>query len=305
MNLASLALVLNAAIWGLSWMPFRWLSAHGLSVLWATAIAYAIAFLALSIARPRHLKILLSLPALWGLGLAYGLTNAAFNWAITIGEVVRVILLFYLMPLWAALFARLILKEHIGPEGAIRLAVAVLGAALVLWSPQMGFAFPSSFADWLAILGGMGFGFANVLLRKMKDIGQTERTLAMFAGSTLLPLAVILILGVGGQLASDPSAFGSVLAQTTGHMASPLSATTLAWLGLLPLACALGLANFSLQYGAARLPTQVTALLMMSEIVFASGSAVIWGGEGLDRQEILGGLLIVSAAIWATLRGAR
>jgi drug/metabolite transporter (DMT)-like permease len=34
-----------------------------------------------------------------------------FNWAVTIGDVGRVVLLFYLMPAWAALFARLVLGE--------------------------------------------------------------------------------------------------------------------------------------------------------------------------------------------------
>ena len=40
--------------------------------------------------------------------LAAGTTNATFNWAVTLGDVVRVVLLFYLMPLWAVLLARLL-----------------------------------------------------------------------------------------------------------------------------------------------------------------------------------------------------
>jgi hypothetical protein len=55
---------------------------------------------------------------LWVLVLAAGTTNATFNWAVTIGDVVRVVLLFYLMPLWAVLLARLLLKERLTRAGA-------------------------------------------------------------------------------------------------------------------------------------------------------------------------------------------
>ncbi|MFM1788385.1 MAG: hypothetical protein RLZZ166_852, partial [Pseudomonadota bacterium] len=40
MSLAHLALVFNAFIWGVSWLPYKWLESQGLSILWATALAY-------------------------------------------------------------------------------------------------------------------------------------------------------------------------------------------------------------------------------------------------------------------------
>ena len=48
---------------------------------------------------------LLAAAALPLLLVAAGITNATFNWAIVVGDVVRVVLLFYLMPLCSAFWA--------------------------------------------------------------------------------------------------------------------------------------------------------------------------------------------------------
>ena len=103
-----LALVVNAFNWGVSWWPFRYLQAHGLHPLWATTIIYVLSAAVIVLWRPASLRQLARSPALWLIFLASGTTNATFNWGVSIGDVVRVVLLFYLMPLWALLLARVI-----------------------------------------------------------------------------------------------------------------------------------------------------------------------------------------------------
>ena len=115
--LAALALVFNALVWGTSWWPFRWLQAAGLHPLWATALIYTLASTVIVAVRPRALGQVLRTPALWVLVAAAGTTNAAFNWGVVIGDVVRVVLLFYLMPLWTVLLARLLLGERFTAGG--------------------------------------------------------------------------------------------------------------------------------------------------------------------------------------------
>jgi EamA domain-containing membrane protein RarD len=67
--------------------------------------------------------------------LASGTTNACFNWGVTIGDVVRVVLLFYLMPLWAVLLARLLLGERMTSAALRRVRVAL---ALGRWCAVAG-----------------------------------------------------------------------------------------------------------------------------------------------------------------------
>ena len=71
----------------------------------------------------------------------------------------------------------------------------------------------------------------------------------------------------------------------------------LPWLALAALmSLVLLAANFALQYGAARLSAHSTALIMLSEVVFASVSSVAFGAAQPDVRTLVGGALILLAA---------
>jgi drug/metabolite transporter (DMT)-like permease len=280
--LAAAALTFNAFTWGVSWWPFRQLEAQGLHALWATALIYGAAVLMLTLVRPAAWRELLRTPALWVLVLASGTTNASFNWAVTIGDVVRVVLLFYLMPLWAVLLARLLLGERLTPRAGLRVGMALAGAAIVLWPADGGgWPLPRSMAEWLAVLGGFSFALNNVMLRREAHRSESARALAMFSGGTL----------VAGVLATVLVAQGTVPA---------LPAPAWGWgLGAAALAGWFLAANLALQYGAARLPANATAVVMVSEVFFAAVSAVALGAGVLDARLLAGGSLIVVASLLA------
>ncbi len=60
----------------------------------------------------------------------------AFNWAVTVGDVVRVVLLFYLMPAWLVLLAWRVLGERPTPHGRGAAGAGLWGVALVLVPPD-------------------------------------------------------------------------------------------------------------------------------------------------------------------------
>jgi len=279
-----LALVANAGTWGLSWWPFRWLQEQGLHALWATAFIYALAVAALVLARPAAVVQLLRTPSLWWLVLAAGTTNATFNWAVTIGDVVRVVLLFYLMPLWAVLLARFILGERLTALAALRVAMALAGAMTVLWPEGGGWPLPRSAADWLGLAGGFSFALNNVMLRREAHRPEAARALAMFGGGVLVSGALALGLTGAGTL-SPPAAFA-------WHWAGPALLLALVFL----------LGNLALQYGAAKLPANATAVVMLSEVLFASVSAVLLGAGVLTPALVLGGALILGASLLVAWR---
>jgi drug/metabolite transporter (DMT)-like permease len=274
-----LALVFNAFTWGVSWWPFRQLEARGLHPLWSTALIYLLAVLFISVWRPTSWSQLLRAPTLWLLVLASGTTNATFNWGVTIGDVVRVVLLFYTMPLWAVLLARLLLGERLSALAAARVLLALVGAAIVLWPPGGGVPLPGSLAEALGLLGGFAFALNNVMLRREAQQPELARALAMFLGGALVAGALALALSVQGLVSGPPA------------LAWPWVAGALA-MGVLFL-----LSNLTLQYGAARLSANVTAVVMVTEVLFASVSAVALGAGQLSLPLLVGGALIVSAAL--------
>jgi drug/metabolite transporter (DMT)-like permease len=62
--------------------------------------------------------------------------------------------------------------------------------------------------------------------------------------------------------------------------------------------------NLSLQYGAARLPANTTAVVMLSEVVFASASAVALGAGTFGLREAVGAAMIVGGALLASVQKA-
>jgi drug/metabolite transporter (DMT)-like permease len=276
---AMLALTFNAFVWGVCWWPFRAMQAQGLHPLWCTALVYGLALAVIALRWPGALGRLLRTPSLWGLVIAAGTTNAAFNWAVSIGDVVRVVLLFYLMPLWAVLLARWLLHERLTPLALLRVALALAGAAIVLKPEGGGWPVPAGLADALGVLGGFSFALNNVLLRRESHRPAEARAIAMFSGGMAVAATLALALWAAGMLPAPPA---------------PRAGWALPVLGL---ALAFLAANMALQYGAARLRASVTAVVMLTEVVFATGSAVLLGGQALDGAVVLGGALILAAAV--------
>jgi drug/metabolite transporter (DMT)-like permease len=124
------------------------------------------------------------------------------------------------------------------------------------------------------------------MLRREAHRPEEARALAMFTGG----------VGVAGVLALSLSAGGAI-----GGLPAPATG----WLvGVAAMALVFLIGNLALQYGAARLPANVTSVVMLTEILFASLSALALGGGRLDAQLLTGGSLILLAALLSTLSGA-
>jgi drug/metabolite transporter (DMT)-like permease len=207
--------------------------------------------------------------------------------AVSTGDVVRVILLFYLMPAWTVLLAWRFLGERPSTAGLLRLLLAFTGMALVI-VPQ-GANIDSLTADiglpeCLAVLAGFSFAATNVVLRRSLHTPSMPRVLAMFVGC----------LGVG--------ALAAVTGFSTGFL-PPVPAPDAIWVScVLVMAVLVALGSWALQFGAARVPTATTSLIMLSEVVFASGSAWLLGATSLTPRMLLGGVLIIGGALLAVLK---
>jgi drug/metabolite transporter (DMT)-like permease len=218
---------------------------------------------------------------------ASGLTNVGFNWAVTTGDVVRVVLLFYLMPTWSLLLAWWLLGERPTRGALTRLGLALMGVVLVLKTPESPWPLPQDLSDLLAILGGFCFALTNIWLLRLQHTSESSRMIAMFSGGALMAVACAVLATLAGVAAWVPHA--SVTEQML---------TWSPW--VLGLSAAFLVSNFALQYGAARLSAHTTAMVMMSEVVFASVSSVALGASTLTWRVGLGGGMIVLAALLAS-----
>ena len=131
------------------------------------------------------------------------MTNVGFNWAVTVGDVVRVVLLFYLMPAWTVVLAWPMLGEKPTPLSLLRLALALAGVAIVL-KTGMVLAGARGHRGLAGAGGRLQFSLTNILLRKLQSRDAASRMLAMFAGGAVVAMSAAAAGHGVGLVAAPP-----------------------------------------------------------------------------------------------------
>lgn len=290
------ALIAGASIWGVIWYPLRKLAALGVSGPLAAAliglVACCFALLAFRRALRESWQIISTQPAPQGssywllplLAVAAGMSTVSIIWGMIHGEVMRVLLLFYLSPVWTAFFAHWLLNERITLADTMATLCALTGAALIVWSPELGFPVPSELAEWAGLFAGVGFALQNVLALKISRTLPVQspqvRTTIVFAGDVLIGFLICAFEWISGTFKQVP-------------LAHPSQAFVL----LMGLGILLAANSLLIQYGLARMPANRAALLMLFEIVITAISAWLLADETLGWREISGGGAIVAASL--------
>ena len=281
--LLPLAVLLAASImWGLAWLPLKGLAGLGLSGIALTVVACGAAA-ALLVPRLAHERRYWRGEARWLLLIALlgGYANLAFTVAMIYGEVVRVMVLFYLLPVWGVLGGRLFLGERLDAPRVIAVAAALAGAVLILGGVE-ALTGKIAWADWLAVSCGLSFAANNLVFRAHQQIPVASKTAAMLLGATVLA-AVLLAAGVQPWPAVS---FGGWLA-AIGY--------GLAWLLL---------ATLGTQFGVTHMEAGRASVIIILELVTAVASALWIGGERMSVTEMVGGALILTAAVIEARRAA-
>ena len=275
-RLPALAIVGAAVLWGLWWLPLRALAERGLPGDWASLAVYGtvVAMLA-PYGWRRRAQLRAGGANLFWTGFLFGVVLVTWNHALLVGEVVRVVLLFYLAPVWATLFALFLLKERIGPVRALAIVLGLSGASVVLGF-EAGLPLPGSLGDWLGLVSGILFALSATLARQVPEASGMDRTFVSFAFAALAALPAVWLAGEG------PSG-----AEMLGAL--PLAAA-LGGLGILP-------ATWLLLWGAARLDPGRVSILLLTEVIAASASAGVLTDEPFGWREALGCALILSAGL--------
>ncbi len=163
--------------------------------------------------------------------------------------------------------------------------LAFAGVVLVIWPGDASareLLRGLSMADGLALLGGFMFALTNVTLRRLHG--------GAGAGPHVLDVRRLHADGAGGG--RDRLRAGVV---------EPFPAPNIIWMATAALlAGLLLLGNWALQFGASRLAAGTTAIVMLSEVVFASVSSVLLSAAALQPRTLLGGGMIVLAALLAS-----
>lgn len=277
----ALATFIGAAVWGLIWLPVHHIESLGLTGLWSIVFiqpaAVVAAFIALIYAR--------ELPALrkgnnWLVGASMGLSTMLYFSGILLSDVVRVIFLFYTLPVWAIVWNAILFRIKPTSLQYVVIAIALVGLWLFLTGGEAIAPLPSNLGDWCGLTAGAMWGLGLTLLENKPGTSAkaTSFTAFLFAFTFAVIVCTFFTEPKFSELPND------VLVAT------------------IPFAIAVGLflqfpTMLLVIWGGQRLSAPTASLLTMSELLAATVSASLILGNSLNAISWIGGGIIVLAAI--------
>ncbi len=269
-------LLFAAVLWGLGWMPLHHFAAQGLSGMPVVLATYG-------------LLCVLAIPVLiwqraawwsqrWGLlaiGVLGGFGTGGLVGALSEGDVVRVMLLFYLAPVWGLLGGWLALGEKLSGERLLALGLAMAGIALTLGLSRDTFK-PLTGADWMALIAGFAFAMNNLVTRAADQVPLASKAVVAFLGS---------------------AAVGAVFCVLQSTPLPPMSLTL--WWQVLLFGLFWLLAMSTAQYGFSNVEIGRASVLVVVELVVAVLTSAWFGDRDIGLREWCGGALVTLAAVLA------
>ena len=274
----SIAVFFTSGLWGLYWIPQRALQNGGLTGGWGTVAQYAIPLIVLTpfiiwkFIKGKSTGLNLTL-----IGLFFGGGIACYANSFLLTDLMRVFILFYLMPVWTTIFEIIFFKQKPNWQRGVSIFLALLGLWIV-FGENGNLPLPVNAGDWLALLGGLFCAAGAIKLEKAGSEDITSLLYSFFFYGLLVTIFTSLIF-------SD--AFGPF-----PHIAS--------WISMLPLLILLSLiffipSNIVILWSPSKIGAGLFSILVLSEIIFGTVSAALLSNEKFGWREGIGGTLMFLA----------
>ena len=276
------AVLCAAAMWGTMWIPARAISNGGLDSGLAAALSTLVAIAALIPRLMRDPSSLVFNPRILWVSFLLGFGVALYWEGMVRGNVARIVLLFYLMPVWTVILARLINGEAATGRRVLGVILG-LGGMAVVFSANGGLPLPSSLAEYMGLTSGVMWALAFVLCARP---GMERTTMSQLLGCLLIlaPSVWLLTLLPGSRAAAN------IVELQVGIGVTVIWLVAFAVIWLLP-----GL--YMTLFGADHLSPGKVAIFLMVEVVVALISSAILLDEPFGLREAAGAVLILGASL--------
>lgn len=265
---------ISALLWGVWWIPIRYLESLGMSGAWGSVTlnfgAFLTAILWLVI---RRVPFQIGPRGMLGACLV-GLAVTLYSVAFTMTDVVRVVLLFYLAPAWGKLIEWAFMGQRWRWPSTAAVCLALGGAYLVLGGDVslkgLGL------GDALAVLSGMAWASGAALVFTSARMNVMSLSLVTALAAAVVGLVFIIFAGqmtaadAGGWAPGGIGAFGGLI------YVLPILLLTL--------------------WSAQRLSPAVISFLLTAEILSGVVTGAVFLDEPFGLMQVAGAVLILTAA---------
>jgi len=281
----SLAVAVAAVLWGIYWLPMRYLEAGGIEKAWPSLILTSAV---VAVLLPGLIRRGQFAQHFWGLlisGLIAGGAISLYGVSLNLTDVVRAVLLFYLMPIWGTIIGLIWLGEKLTIRRIAALVFGFAGMMIVLRADE-GLPLPRNLGDWMALISGVAWAIGTARIFVARGIGTYETSFFVAFGAAVVTGVGILVLPMD-LMGAVPTA-----AALQGEL--PLIAVSALFLMIPMLVLTL--------WGAQRLPPATVGILLLVELVVAViSAAILIEEEPFGTRELIGTILIAGAGIIESL----
>ena len=276
-------IAISGALWGLYWIPVRYLEDRGVGVVWMTLALFLVAlamFVPVLVRHPPARAVFT--PRMLVTGLLTGGSFVLYSVSIVLTEVVTAILLFYLSPVWATVLGRLLLGEKFTVS---RLAALVLGLGglWVVLGGESGLPLPRNLGDWCALAAGITWALGTLRVHQDAAVSPIAHTAALFVGGTVAIAILSLLPALEAPVPAVTAPAAAIVLVVA--VLSVLSAGGILW-------------------GARLISPGRAGLLLMMEVITGLASAALLAGEPFGMIQVVGSTLIMAAALAEVLPAA-
>ncbi|MEO1199082.1 MAG: DMT family transporter [Pseudomonadota bacterium] len=270
--------VIAAGLWGVWWLPIRFLEGVGLVGVWAglSMNLGALPILALAVMLVRS-NDRLTRQAIAGAALV-GLAITFYASALTFTDVVRAVLLFYLAPAWSTAIECLFLGRRWTWRSTLALGLSLAGV-IVMFRGDISIA-ALNVGDMMALASGLSWAVGAALVFTAPPADARHLGLVTCLSAIVVGSGLLLIAGdAAGGLVPDLEALrvaGLSLASGLVYLA-PIIVFTL--------------------WAARNLPPALFSFLLTAEIISGVVSSAIFLDERFGWPEAIGAVLVCSGAV--------
>ncbi len=281
---AEVVVALSAATWGLFWIPLRFLERQGLDPTWITLsqfLAPIICLLPFAIYRViNHQSIGLSQVLT---GLLIGSAFALYCYSLLLTDVVRALILFYIMPAWGTIIEVAFMGRSFTRWRVLALILSISGL-LVIVAVDASLSFSSALnfnsGDIMALFSGIVFTIGATRVRLAPEVSVFEQIFSFFFFGGMIAIIFLLLQSDIASTLPDSSVIISVVPWLL--LLAPLYLIPVMW---------------GLYWGSRFVDPGRLGLLLQLEVVVGIFSAALLAGEVFGWREAIGTALVISAGI--------
>jgi len=194
------------------------------------------------------------------------------------GEIAKVVVLFYLCPIWGTIFAKILLGNKLTLKRLLSITLGIIGLEIMV-GIEKGIIFPTSIVEWIALSAGLSWALGVTLFHLAKSTNGFEKTtLTAF----IIPFVYLVLCFVPGG--------------RTLEMPNQLLSMNIIYLWMILFAVVWLLPSILLTYFSVEIldPGRINILLAF-EVAVGFISASLLTNEIIGLREYLGALFVVSA----------